>query len=93
MKTALPIERSISGIFQPLPNFSTRQKLVYQLHQSTKQLLDFAKFSYLAIVMILLLCTVIELKHIFNVDIFPGIDTPFDNAYYAGKEQIGNNTL
>jgi hypothetical protein len=43
--------------------------------------------------MVLLLCAVIELKHIFQVDIFPGIDTPFDNAYYAGKEQMGGQVL
>lgn len=54
---------------------------------------SFIKYSYLVMVMLLLLCAVVELKHIFNIDLFPGIDTPIDNAYYAGTEQLGIHRL
>jgi hypothetical protein len=52
--------------------------------------MDFARFSYLAIVMVLLLIVVVEIKNIYQIDIFPGIDTPIDNAYFAGKNELGN---
>ncbi len=94
MKTLLLINpKSPSGIFYTQPAISTKEKIAYQLQKSGKQVIDFAKFSYLAVVMILLLCAVVELKHIYNIDIFPGIDTPIDNAYFAGKDQIDGNIL
>ncbi len=78
-----------------LDNSSVSLKRRIGLHVSKggKEIMDFAKYLYLVSVMVLLLCAVIELKHIFQVDIFPGIDTPFDNAYYAGKEQMGGQVL
>ncbi len=78
-----------------LDNSSVSLKTRIGLHVSKggKEIMDFAKYLYLVSVMVLLLCAVIELKHIFQVDIFPGIDTPFDNAYYAGKEQMGGQVL
>ncbi len=93
MKTVLHLQKSPSGIFHTQPTFSTKEKIAYQLQKSSKQVIDFAKFSYLAVVMVLLLCAVVELKHIYNIDIFPGIDTPIDNAYFAGKDQIDGNIL
>ncbi|MDZ4668986.1 MAG: hypothetical protein SGJ00_14055 [bacterium] len=56
-------------------------------------LIDFAKYSYLALVLILILISIIELKHVFQIDLFPGIDTPIDNAYFEGKDQVSNNFL
>lgn len=93
MKATLHLEKSPSGLFHSYPTFSTKDRFTNYLLQSKKQLVEFAKFSYLAIVLILLLCAVVELKHIYNVDIFPGIDTPFDNAYFAGKGAIDNSLL
>lgn len=66
------------------------RKLNYQIRKSAKNLIDFARFSYLAIVMVLLLIAVVELKHMYQIDLFPGIDTPIDNAYFAGKNELGN---
>jgi hypothetical protein len=72
---------------------SLKTRIEFQVSRGGKELMDFAKYLYLVSVLVLLLGAVIELKHIFQVDIFPGIDTPFDNAYYAGKEQMGNSVL
>jgi len=72
---------------------SLKTRIGLQVSKGGKEIMDFAKYLYLVSVMVLLLCAVIELKHIFQVDIFPGIDTPFDNAYYAGKEQMGGQVL
>ena len=72
---------------------SLKTRIGLQVSKGGKEIMDFAKYLYLVSVMVLLLCAVIELKHIFQVDIFPGIDTPFDNAYYAGKEQMDSSVL
>lgn len=72
---------------------SLKTRIGFHVSKGGKEIMDFAKYLYLVSVMVLLLCAVIELKHIFQVDIFPGIDTPFDNAYYAGKEQMGGQVL
>ncbi|OYU97722.1 MAG: hypothetical protein CFE21_05385 [Bacteroidetes bacterium B1(2017)] len=72
---------------------SIKSRISHQIQLGSRNLIDFAKYSYLAVVMVLLLCAVVELKQIFHIDIFPGIDTPIDNAYFAGKDQLGGNTL
>ena len=72
---------------------SLKTRISFQILKGSKEIMNFAKYLYVVSVMVLLLCAVIELKHIFQVDIFPGIDTPFDNAYYAGKEQMGGSVL
>ncbi|MFY8020668.1 MAG: hypothetical protein ACOVP1_05700 [Bacteroidia bacterium] len=72
---------------------SLKSRISFQILKGSKEIMNFAKYLYVVSVMVLLLCAVIELKHIFQVDIFPGIDTPFDNAYYAGKEQMGGSVL
>lgn len=72
---------------------SLKTRIGFQILKGSKEIMNFAKYLYVVSVMVLLLCAVIELKHIFQVDIFPGIDTPFDNAYYAGKEQMGGSVL
>lgn len=58
-----------------------------------KELISFAKYLYLVSVLVLLVCAVIELKHMFQVDLFPGVDTPFDNVYYAGKDAASQGVL
>jgi hypothetical protein len=39
-------------------------------------------FIYGLIITFLIGVIIIEVKHMYNIDIFPGIDTPFDNVYY-----------
>ena len=52
------------------------------LQNKFNEVLSFLKYVYLIIVFTLTLYVVMELKHIYEIDIFPGIDTPFDNVYY-----------
>ena len=86
--STLSFERAIDN-----SSLSLKTRIGLHVSKGGKEIMNFAKFLYLVSVMVLLLCAVIELKHIFQVDIFPGIDTPFDNAYYAGKEQMGGQVL
>lgn len=72
-------------------SFKNKGKII--LAKTLDSILDFAKYSYLAMVMILVLFAIVELKNIFNIDILPGIDTPIDNAYFAGKDQVMDNIL
>jgi hypothetical protein len=79
----------------PLPNFtlSLGQRLKISIKFGIQSAIEFAKYSYLALVFILLLCALVEIKSIFKIDLFPGIDTPIDNAYFAGKDQLELNVL
>lgn len=86
--STLSFERAIDN-----SSLSLKTRIGLHVSKGGKEIINFAKYLYLVSVMVLLLCAVIELKHIFQVDIFPGIDTPFDNAYYAGKEQMGGQVL
>jgi hypothetical protein len=86
--STLSFERAIDN-----SSISLKTRIGLHVSKGGKEIMNFAKYLYLVSVMVLLLCAVIELKHIFQVDIFPGIDTPFDNAYYAGKEQMGGQVL
>ncbi len=88
MKNILPNELSSNSI-----GLRQRQALLNKFQVKLKNLVSFVKYSYLVLVMVLLLCAVVELKHIFHIDIFPGIDTPIDNAYFAGADQLGIHTL
>lgn len=69
---------------------SKQERLIFHLRKTSKQIVAFAKYSYIMFVFILLLCAIVELKRMFHIDLFPGIDTPIDNAYFAGKEDISN---
>jgi hypothetical protein len=85
--------QNLPGIPHSELQLTFKKRVLYQLKNRSLELLNFAKYSYLAMVMILLLIAVVELKQIFHIDIFPGIDTPIDNAYFAGKDQFGSNIL
>jgi hypothetical protein len=89
MKTVKSTAEITSGVFQ----VNASRKLMLSVIQAKNQLIEFVKFVYLVAVLVLLVVAVIELKHIYNVDIFPGVDTPFDNIYYAGKENFGKGIL
>lgn len=47
-----------------------------------ESLKNFILLLYVLFVFILIGIIVIEIKHMYNIDIFPNIDTPFDNVYY-----------
>jgi hypothetical protein len=85
--------QNLPGIPHSEMNVSFKKRALFQLKKKALEMLNFAKYSYLAMVMVLLLMAVVELKQIFNIDIFPGVDTPIDNAYFAGKDQLGGNIL
>jgi hypothetical protein len=57
-----------------------------------KELIDFAKYLYIVSILVLLLAAILEIKNIYQIDLIPGIDTPFDNIYFTGKEHIENST-
>jgi hypothetical protein len=40
---------------------------------------------YLILITLLTVIVIIELKHMYNIDIFPNLDTPFDNVYFDLK--------
>lgn len=67
--------------------FKTR--VGYEIEKGKKELVDFAKYLYVMAVLVLLVVAVLEIKRMYQIDLFPGIDTPFDNIYFAGKDQIG----
>lgn len=52
------------------------------------ELIFFLKFAYLIAVLVLSIVAIIEIKNIFSIDIFPGLDTPFDNAYFDMKSSL-----
>lgn len=85
--------KTLPGIHIPEAGLTLREKLGFGIKKGSKNLVDFAKYCYLTLVMILLLCAVVELKNIYHIDLFPGVDTPIDNAYFAGKDQLGINVL
>lgn len=37
---------------------------------------------YLCFILLLTACCILELKHTYQIDIFPFLDTPFDNFYF-----------
>jgi len=72
---------------------NTKENLKYyvidELSKFKNSMTDFLKILYVGFVLILLLAVLVELKGIFNVDIFPGIDTPFDNILNGFKANVG----
>lgn len=63
--------------------YNTKCVLKYKMGLLKAQLVDFLKYIYLMAVLALTIVIIIEVKHIFNIDLFQGMDTPFDNVYYA----------
>lgn len=44
------------------------------------------KLVYAMILLLFLLLFVLELKHYYNINLFPGVDGPLDNIYFKLKE-------
>jgi len=55
------------------------------LKNKFNELLNFLKYLYVVFILTLTLFVVIEIKHIYSIDVFPFIDTPIDNIYYDVK--------
>jgi hypothetical protein len=70
---------------------SRKQNLMNEINAMAQEAVKLLKYTYLVLVLVLVCITVIELKHTYQIDIFPGIDTPFDNVYYAQKDQMDLN--
>ncbi len=70
-----------------------KARLGYEIEKGKKELVDFAKYLYVVAVLVLLVVAILEIKRMYQIDLFPGIDTPFDNVYFAGKEQFGQGVL
>lgn len=46
------------------------------------------KFMYFVILTIMILEVLFEIKCIYHIDIFRGVDTPFDTYFYAAKNNV-----
>lgn len=55
------------------------------LKNKFNELLTFLKYLYVVFILTTTLFVIIEIKHIYSVDIFPFVDTPIDNIYYDVK--------
>jgi len=55
------------------------------LKNKFNELLTFLKYLYVVFILTLTLFVVIEIKHIYSIDVFPFVDTPIDNIYYDVK--------
>jgi len=55
------------------------------LKNKFNELLNFLKYLYVVFILTLTLFVVIEIKHIYSIDVFPFVDTPIDNIYYDVK--------
>lgn len=42
----------------------------------------FMAYTYMVIIAVVFLIAIIEVKNMFQIDLFPGFDTPFDNIYF-----------
>jgi hypothetical protein len=55
------------------------------LKNKFNELLTFLKYLYVVFILTTTLFVIIEIKHIYSVDVFPFVDTPIDNIYYDVK--------
>ena len=46
---------------------------------------------YLLFIAIFTIAVLLELKSEYNIDLFPGVNTPFDDAYFGIKERVTGN--
>jgi hypothetical protein len=70
---------------------ATKPSVLNKLSLMYQEAIRLIKYTYLVLVLVMICITIIELKHTYQIDIFPGIDTPFDNVYYAQKDQMNVN--
>jgi hypothetical protein len=51
-----------------------------------REIISFLKYLYIVFIIVLVLIATIELKRLYQIDVFPGVDTPIDNMYYEVKD-------
>ena len=56
------------------------------LRSNAQEIVNFLKYLYIVFILVLIVIVVIELKHIYQIDLFPFVDTPVDNIYYEIKD-------
>lgn len=92
MKTA-QLDKRLPGIPLPSIGMGIGERIRKNVLLAWKNTCDFLRYVYLSIVLIMLLCALVELKHEYQIDLIPGVDTPVDNVYFAGKDASGLNNL
>jgi len=53
---------------------------------NVREIISFLKYLYIVFIIVLVLIATIELKRLYQIDVFPGVDTPIDNMYYEVKD-------
>lgn len=56
------------------------------LRSNAQEIINFLKYLYIVFILTLIVIVAIELKHIYQIDLFPLVDTPIDNIYYEIKD-------
>jgi hypothetical protein len=56
------------------------------LRSNAQEIVNFLKYLYIVFILALIVIVAIELKHIYQIDLFPFVDTPVDNIYYEIKD-------
>jgi hypothetical protein len=56
------------------------------LRSNAQEIINFLKYLYIVFILALIVIVAIELKHIYQIDLFPLVDTPIDNIYYEIKD-------
>jgi hypothetical protein len=56
------------------------------LRSNAQEIINFLKYLYIVFILALIVIVAIELKHIYQIDLFPFVDTPVDNIYYEIKD-------
>jgi hypothetical protein len=56
------------------------------LRSNAQEIVNFLKYLYIVFILALIVIVAIELKHIYQIDLFPLVDTPIDNIYYEIKD-------
>ena len=56
------------------------------LRSNAQEIVNFLKYLYIVFILTLIVIVAIELKHIYQIDLFPLVDTPIDNIYYEIKD-------
>lgn len=62
----------------------------YKVKKATNNVLDFARYLYIVLVLVLFVAAILEIKTMYNIDIFQGVDTPFDNVERSMKKTVND---
>ncbi|OYU94625.1 MAG: hypothetical protein CFE21_15215 [Bacteroidetes bacterium B1(2017)] len=45
-------------------------------------------FIYISVILVFFLIFILELKHAYNINIFPGVNGPLDDIYFKLKDSL-----